>query len=170
MQALEPFETVVAEHGPVVMRVCRALLGPADADDAWSETFLAALRAYPGLRPGSNVRGWLVTIAHRKAIDQLRARSRRAEPSADPADSVVGADSLPEPVDSELHGALAGLPNKARLAVVYRYLADLPYAEVAALLECSEAAARRNASDGIARLRRDLGAPPASPRHQEDEP
>jgi RNA polymerase sigma factor (sigma-70 family) len=170
MQALEPFETVVTEHGPVVMRVCRALLGPADADDAWSETFLAALRAYPDLRPGSNVRGWLVTIAHRKAIDQLRARSRRAEQSADLADSALGAGSLPEQVDSELHGALAGLPYKARLAVVYRYLADLPYVEVAALLECSEAAARRNASDGIARLRRDLGARSASTRYQEDEP
>jgi RNA polymerase sigma factor (sigma-70 family) len=136
------------------MRVCRALLGPADADDAWSETFLAALRAYPDLRPGSNVRGWLTTIAHRKAIDQLRARSRRAEPAGDLTDRPAGADSGPEPVDSELRGVLAGLPDKQRLAVVYRYLADLAYAEVGALLECSEAAARRNASDGIARLRR----------------
>jgi RNA polymerase sigma factor (sigma-70 family) len=154
MQALEPFEAVVVEHGPVVMRVCRALLGPAEADDAWSETFLAALRAYPDLGPGSNVRGWLVTIAHRKAIDQLRARSRRPEPAADVGHSLPGADAGPEPVDSELSAALAGLPTKARLAVVYRYLADLPYAEVGALLECSEAAARRNAADGIARLRR----------------
>ena len=46
---MQPFEAVVAEHGAVVMRVCRALLGPVEADDAWSETFLAALRAYPGL-------------------------------------------------------------------------------------------------------------------------
>jgi RNA polymerase sigma factor (sigma-70 family) len=157
MQALEPFEAVVVEHGPVVLRVCRALLGPADADDAWSETFLAALRAYPDLRPGSNVRGWLVTIAHRKAIDQLRGRSRRPEPAGDLSDGPGGAEPGPEPVDGELHGALAGLPDKQRLAVVYRYLADLPYAEVGALLECSEAAARRNASDGIARLRRLYG-------------
>ena len=44
---LPPFEEVVAEHGPTVLRVCRAVLGPVDAEDAWSETFLAALRAYP---------------------------------------------------------------------------------------------------------------------------
>ena len=56
----------------MVMRVCRALLAPSDAEDAWSETFLAALQAYPRLPPDSNVQGWLVTIAHRKAIDQLR--------------------------------------------------------------------------------------------------
>jgi RNA polymerase sigma factor (sigma-70 family) len=155
--AMQPFEAVVAEHGAVVMRVCRALLGPVEADDAWSETFLAALRAYPGLRPGSNVRGWLVTIAHRKAIDQLRARARRAEPSADLASSLSSGVPGPEPADSELHGALAALPDKARLAVLYRYLADLSYAEVGALLECSQAAARRNAADGIARLRRFYG-------------
>ena len=67
------------EHGAVVMRVCRALLPPADADDAWAETFLAALQAYPRLRPDSNVRGWLVTIAHRKAIDAHRASTHFKE-------------------------------------------------------------------------------------------
>ena len=150
---MQPFEAIVAEHGPVVLRVCRALLGPVEADDAWSETFLAALRAYPELRPDSNVRGWLVTIAHRKAIDQLRARGRAPEPAGDLPDGLPGGDPGPEPADTELHGALAALPYKQRGAVVYRYLADLPYAEVATLLECSAAAARRNAADGIARLR-----------------
>jgi RNA polymerase sigma factor (sigma-70 family) len=151
---MQPFEAIVAEHGPVVMRVCRALLGPVEADDAWSETFLAALGAYPGLRPGSNVRGWLVTIAHRKAIDQIRARTRAPEPAADLPERLPGGDPGPEPADTELHGALAALPFKQRGAVAYRYLADLPYGEVGALLECSEDAARRNAADGIARLRR----------------
>ena len=151
---MQPFEAIVAEHGPVVMRVCRALLGPVEADDAWSETFLAALGAYPGLRPGSNVRGWLVTIAHHKAIDQLRARARSPEPAADLPDGVPGGDREPEPADTELHGALAALPFKQRGAVVYRYLADLSYAEVGTLLECSEPAARRSAADGIASLRR----------------
>jgi RNA polymerase sigma factor (sigma-70 family) len=152
--AMQPFDAIVAEHGPVVMRVCRALLGPVEADDAWSETFLAALRAYPDLRPGSNVRGWLVTIAHRKAIDQLRTRSRAPEPATDVPERLPAGDPGPEPADTELHGALAALPFKQRGAVVYRYLADLSYADVGALLECSEAAARRNAADGIARLRR----------------
>ena len=72
-----PFDQIVADHGAVVMRVCRALVGPHDAEDAWSETFLSALRAYPDLRPDSNVRGWLVTIAHRKAIDQIRSAGSR---------------------------------------------------------------------------------------------
>lgn len=149
---MQPFEAIVAEHGAVVMRVCRAFLGAAEAEDAWSETFLAALRAYPRLKAGSNVRGWLATIAHNKAVDQVRLRARVPVPSA-----AAPSAPDPEPFDADLHGALAALPPKQRGAVVYRYLADLPYAEVAALLECSEAAARRSASDGIASLRRYYG-------------
>ena len=150
--SLEPFERVLADHGAVVMRVCRALLGPADADDAWSETFLAALEAYPRLRADSNVRGWLVTIAHRKAIDQLRAISRRPRPSADVPELAV-VDDVAIERDDELWGALQALPFKQRGAVAYHYLAGLPYAEVAGLLDSSETAARRAAADGLATLR-----------------
>jgi len=154
---MQPFEAIVVEHGQVVMRVCRGLLGGVDAEDAWSETFLVALRAYPSLRPGSNVRGWLVTIAHNKAVDLIRARQRVAVPAGELPERLVGDEPGPEPADTELHGALAALPPKQRAAVVYRYLADLPYADVAELLECSQAAARRSAADGIARLRRHYG-------------
>src|SRR5881628_3355406 len=102
--AMQPFEAIVAEHGQVVMRVCRALLGPIEADDAWSETFLAALRAYPELRPGSNVRGWLVTIAHNKAIDQIRARKRVPAPAGELPERLPGGDTPgPEPADTDLH-------------------------------------------------------------------
>jgi RNA polymerase sigma factor (sigma-70 family) len=149
---MRPFEEIVAEHGPVVMRVCRALLRPTDAEDAWSDTFLAAMRGYPDLRPGSNIRGWLVTIAHRKAIDIVRKASRAAYPTADPPDvrSTVG---IPDAAAGDVRAALDSLPPKQRGAVIYHYLADLPYAEVGALLETSEAAARRSAADGIAKLR-----------------
>ena len=138
------------EHGAVVMRVCRALLRPADADDAWSETFLSALQAYPRLRPGSNVRAWLVTIAHRKAIDQLRAASRRPVPSGE-LPEIPTIDVVDD--GAALRTALAALPPKQRGAVVAHYLADLPYAEVATVIDSSEVAARRSAADGIATLR-----------------
>jgi RNA polymerase sigma factor (sigma-70 family) len=149
-----PFERLVDEHGPVVMRVVRALVGPADADDAWSETFLAALEAYPRLRPDSHVRGWLVTIAHRKAIDQLRAGARRPVPVAAPTERASVADYTVAERDPDLWGALQDLPFKQRAAVAYHHLAGLPYAEVGVLIESSEAAARRSAADGIANLRR----------------
>jgi RNA polymerase sigma factor (sigma-70 family) len=150
---LEPFEVVVRRHGPTVLRVCRAVLGPDVADDAWSETFLAALRAYPALPPGSNVEAWLVTIAHRKAVDQLRAAARRAVPVAELPDAPT-ALGLPGAADGELWAALAALPEKQRQTVAYHHLAGLPYAEVAALVGGTPEAARRAAADGIAALRR----------------
>jgi RNA polymerase sigma factor (sigma-70 family) len=148
-----PFEQIVAEHGALVLRVCRALVGPADAADAWSETFLSALQAYPRLAAGGNVRGWLVTIAHRKAIDQIRGAARRASASHELPDLPA-----PEPVadDEELRSALESLPPKQRGAVIYRHLAGLSYAEVGKLIGSNATAARRSASDGIANLRKRL--------------
>jgi RNA polymerase sigma factor (sigma-70 family) len=150
---LEPFEAIVRRHGPTVLRVCRAVVGPDAADDAWSETFLAALRAYPELPPGSNLEAWLVTIAHRKAVDQLRAATRRAVPVAD-LPEVPSALGLPGAADGELWAALAALPEKQRQTVAYHHLAGLPYAEIAALVGGTPEAARRAAADGVAALRR----------------
>ena len=152
MSARQPFEAIVAAHGPVVLRVCRAVLGAADADDAWSETFLAALRAYPDLPGDANVEAWLVRIAHRKAIDVTRAAARRAVPVAYLPER-PSADS-PGRRDLDLYASVAALPRKQREAVAYHHLAGLPYAEVAAITGGSAEAARKSASDGIARLRR----------------
>jgi RNA polymerase sigma factor (sigma-70 family) len=150
---LEPFEAVVRRHGPTVLRVCRAVVGPDAADDAWSETFLAALRAYPALPPDSAVEAWLVTIARRKAVDQLRAAARRAVPVAE-LPEVSSATGLPGERDGELWAALAALPEKQRQTVAYHHLAGLPYAEIAALVGGTPEAARRAAADGVAALRR----------------
>ena len=52
---LPPFDQLVTDHGAVVLRVCRAVCGPIEAEDAWSETFLSALEAYPRLEQGAVV-------------------------------------------------------------------------------------------------------------------
>jgi len=157
-----PFEAVVADHGATVLRVCRAILGGSDAEDAWSETFLAALKAYPDLPDDANVEAWLVTIAHRKAIDITRAAARRAVPVADVPEhaSAQRADGR----DLDLVAALAALPRKQREAVAYHYLAGLPYQEVAAIIGGTAEAARRAAADGIAALRKRYPAPAGKAR------
>ena len=153
---LPPFDRLVADHGAVVLRVCRAVCGPAEADDAWSETFLSALEAYPRLRPGSDPRGWLITIAHRKAIDQHRRSARNPRPVAElperPADD-DGPDAERRHDAADLWSAVATLPFKQRAAVAYHHLAGLPYSHVGELIGSSEAAARRSAADGVAALR-----------------
>ncbi len=155
--SLPPFEAVLESHGSTVLRVLHRLLGRVDADDAWQETFLSALRAYPRLRADSDVRAWLLTIAHRKAIDRFRTRSRQPLLPGDVDDVAVpqGADG-----DDELWARVRALPTKQRLAVGYRFGADLSYADLAALLECSEPAARRSVHEGVRTLRHQLADRP----------
>lgn len=149
-----PFEQIVHDYGLNVLRVCRAVLDEHRAQDAWSETFLSALKAYPKLADDANVLAWLVRIAHRKAIDELRRQRpevsweqlpEEAEETSDPAQSAV--DNL------QLWQQVGLLPEKQRLVVAYRYLGGLDYAQIAQILCGSEAAARRAASDGIKKLR-----------------
>lgn len=148
---MQPFERLVCRHGPVVLRVCRAVAGPQDAEDAWSETFLAALRAYPRLHPDANVEAWLVTIAQRKAIDALRARRRRAQPVGTVPDHP---SATPDPAERhDLWKALASLTERQRTTVVLHHIAGLPYAEVAQITGGTPEAARRAAADGLAALR-----------------
>jgi RNA polymerase sigma factor (sigma-70 family) len=156
VKAKPAFETVVRDHGSSVFRVCCAIVGAHDADDAWSETFLAALKAYPDLPEDANLEAWLVTIAHHKAIDITRARSRQPVPTdavletAGPRDTgVTGISDF-----DDLAAAVDQLPHKQKHAVAYHYLAGLPYNEIADILGGTPAAARRAASDGIATLRR----------------
>lgn len=158
-----PFEEVVARHGATVLRVCRGLLGPQDAEDAWSETFLSALRAYPDLDAGANVEAWLVTIARRRALDAGRSRSRRPLPVAEPPEEPA-TGAAPDDGAHELWAAVGRLPPRQRQAVPYHYLGGLPHREVAALLGGTPEAARRAASDGVASLRRAYQAPAPS-RH-----
>lgn len=153
-----PFEQVVAEHGDTVLRVCRVVVGFDDAEDAWAETFLSALRAYPDLPADANVQAWLVTIAHRKAIDITRLR-RRQGGSIDDLPERPSRLGIPGSVDDDLWDAVGALPLRQRQAVAYHYLAGLPYAEVAALIGGTTEAARKAASDGIKRLRETFASP-----------
>jgi RNA polymerase sigma factor (sigma-70 family) len=159
MSIKQPFEKVVEEHGRTVLRVCRALLASHDADDAWSETFLSALRGYPELPETANVEAWLVTIAHRKAIDLLRSRKRQPVPVEDVTEAptalgVPGADAGVPGADDGLWHAVRSLPDRQRQAVAYHYVAGLPYAEIAQIVGGTTDAARRAAADGIRNLRR----------------
>jgi RNA polymerase sigma factor (sigma-70 family) len=150
--SLQPFEHIVASFGPMVLRVCRAVVGPDEAEDAWSETFLAAMMAYPRLPADANVGAWLVTIAHRKAVDAARRAARRPQ-AADTLPDQPARTGHPADWDSDLWTALTALPPRQRAAVAYHYLAGLPYSEIAAITGGTAAAARRAAADGIGTLR-----------------
>ena len=152
---LPPFQEVVDRHGRDVYRVCVAAAGLGAADDCYQETMLAALAAYPGVRDPGAIRGWLLTIASRKAIDHFRT-SARSVPVADP--DLGGREDAPPP-DEELWERVRALPPKQRLAIAHRFVLDLSYREIGAAMDTSEEAARRNVHEGLSKLRGAVAVP-----------
>ena len=151
--SLPPFQRFLDEHADAMWRLCVASVGPTDADDAFQEACLSALRAYPGLRPGSNLRAWAMTVAHRKSLDVHRSRSR-----APVAVGVAGEDRpapAPDAPDQGLWAAVRALPDGQRAALTLRFAGDLKPHEVAQALRITPEAARRRIADGLARLRQE---------------
>jgi RNA polymerase sigma factor (sigma-70 family) len=163
---LPPFQRFLDEQRDVVWRLLVSSVGSSDAEDCFQETFIAALRAYPELRPDSNLRAWVLTIAQRKALDTHRARARRALPVADPGEiaasngASLGTGASPTASehapghDEQLWAAVGELPERQRSAVVLRFVADMRHREIAESIGCSEEAARSSLREGLNKLRK----------------
>jgi RNA polymerase sigma factor (sigma-70 family) len=140
-------------HGREIHRFLVATVGATDADDCYQETWLSALRAYPRLRSAENLRGWIFTVAHRKALDHLRGRAKRPVPVAEVREQATtpAQDGRPE-----LWERVRELPPKQRAAIALRFIADATHAEIGDVMKTSEDAARRNVHEGLKRLRTEL--------------
>jgi RNA polymerase sigma factor (sigma-70 family) len=156
---LPPFQALLDAHGRDVHRFLTSMVGAVDADDCYQETWLAALRAYPRLKDAVNLRSWILTIAHRKAIDHVRAGARRAVPVAEVAETAPArtdpAQTPAQPADYVLWTEVASLPDKQRTAIALRFVLDEAYAEIGTVMQTSEEAARRNVHEGLKRLRKE---------------
>jgi RNA polymerase sigma factor (sigma-70 family) len=156
-RTIPPFQAFLEDNRAVVYRFLLAAVGPQDADDCFQETFLSALRAYPRLKDARNLRGWVLAIATRKAVDAGRAKARRPVPVAElPEAPDVGGDVEPGLVFDPLWGAVRDLPPRQRVALVHRVLLDRPYEEMAAAMGGSVEAARANVYQALKRLRNEV--------------
>jgi RNA polymerase sigma factor (sigma-70 family) len=145
--AIPPFERFYEAHSGEILAFLRRRLGRTEAEDAFQETFLRALRAYPRLEHGQHLRAWAFTIAHRVALDTRPTRWDTPE--------IPDLESLDEPLpNEELRLLTADLPPKERAAVFLRYGYDLSYSQIGDALGSSAEAARQAASSGVRRLRR----------------
>lgn len=151
---LPPFQELLDAHRKDVYRFLLASVGSNDAEDCFQETFMAALRAYPKVAEATNLRGWLFTIAHHKAIDLHRRRKGQEVLSGDFPDPSIGIE--PEIVDRDLWIRVQALPAKQRSAIVLRFVDDLAYQTIGEVIGCSESAARQNVRAGLARLRKEI--------------
>ncbi len=150
---LPPFQRFLDAHRDEVWRFLVASVGATDADDCFQETFISALDAYPRLRADSNLRAWVLTIAHRKALDVHRRGARHALPVAEVAEVADNSKNSSEPRDEGLWDAVHELPPRQRSAVLLRYVGDLPHRDIARAIGCSEDAARRSLHEGLSKLR-----------------
>ena len=169
---LPPFQRVVDAHWRDVARLAHALAGPVDGDDVAQQAWTQALAAYGKLRDAANLRSWLLTITARCATDVHRARGRRpvtvpdvagAAEQARAAPVSPGADAVASLPDERLWHAVRALPERQRVAVALRYVADLDHAQVAHQLGTTPAATRRLVSDALTTLRAGLAPAPLSP-------
>lgn len=154
---LPPFQRLVDAHWRDVARLAHGLAGPVDGDDVAQQAWTQAYAAYPSLRSTANLRGWLLTITHRCAMDVHRSRSRRAVPTDDDAVLERSAAPVAGPEDGlsdpELWARVARLPERQREAVVLKYVADLDHPTIAELLGTTPTMSRRLVSDGLTTLR-----------------
>jgi RNA polymerase sigma factor (sigma-70 family) len=146
---IPPFETFYATHRDEVYRYLASRLGGQRAEDAFQETFLRALKAYERLEHADHLRAWVLTIASRIAIDDVRRR----KPTEQLPDEIWHEDA--RPAFEELAPFTDGLPPKERAAVVLRYGYGLGYEEIGGALGSTEQAARQAASAGVRRLRKE---------------
>jgi RNA polymerase sigma factor (sigma-70 family) len=144
---IPPFERFYEERKREVFAYLARLLGPEAAEDAFQETFLRALRAYPRLEHGRHLRAWVFTIATRVALDERRRPVAVPEPVEMPVSDA-------RPAYAELEHLAGELPPTERAAVVLRYGYDLSYDDIGAALGSNAEAARQAASSGVRRLRR----------------
>ena len=152
-----PFQRFLDEQRDPVWRFLVASVGRDHADDCFQETFLAALRAYPKLRDAGNLRGWALTIAHRKALDHHRARARRPLPVEEVPESPAVAAGPVDQLDADLTWErVRALPPRQRAVLTLRFAGDLTHAQTAAALGCSEEASRQAQRDGLKTLRRTM--------------
>lgn len=149
--------TRFVEHdAPALTRYLGRLLGSSDdAEDVLQDAVLRALRA-PALPDDTDLRRWLYRVATNRAIDVIRRRRADRLAFDPPSASDPAVDAEREALAFSLRGAADRLPPRQRASIILRYLEEQPYSEVAAMLGCTEQAARANVYQGLKRLRKDL--------------
>jgi RNA polymerase sigma-70 factor (sigma-E family) len=147
------FEEMCRAHYTEVVRVAFLLTGDRqEALDVTQETFARAYERWGQVSVMENPVGWLMRVATNLSLSHRR-RSRWSPRTPAPARPVVDA-----PNDPAIRTALAGLPPAQRAAVVLRFYLDLSIDDTAQVLGKRPGTVRALTSQGVARLREELGA------------
>lgn len=148
-------EDAYAAYGPSLLAYLRRYVGPDEAEDVLQRTFLDAWRHSSAYQPAHRFSTWLFTIAHRRAVDTLRARRHRVV-DVEAARDLVGEDGR-ETAEryaeaAEVRAALARLPEHERQALELTYYAGLTQREIAAHLDVPIGTVKARTSRATRRL------------------
>lgn len=159
----EAFQLLYRLHADRVFRFTASIVRDrGDAEDATAETFLQAWRDLPRLRDCARYEAWLLQIAHRRSLDQLR-KHRPARPldeafaveetwrDRSPLDATLDAEDV-----ARLREAMNELPEAQRTVLTLRYLMEMSHDEIASTTGRSSAAVRQLRQRALASLRRVL--------------
>lgn len=131
------FEQLYRAYVPRVFKYMYSHTGNRqDAEELTAQTFLVALERLPGYQENGLFPAWLFAIARNKAADFFRRRGRRPETDLDeslPANTDIATQSLQSSDIHTLVALLHSLPSEQRELLRLRFVADLSFAEIAAL-------------------------------------
>jgi RNA polymerase sigma-70 factor (ECF subfamily) len=145
----------------LVFGLARRVLGDDTmAEDVTQEVFVSLWQRPERYDPTrGSLRSWLGLLAHRRAVDRVRAEVRRArgETKLDPEPSVTASDEVDEELSrawlaGRIQAALAQLPDEQREAVVLAYYGGRTYRQVAAELAIPEGTAKSRLRLALAKL------------------
>jgi RNA polymerase sigma factor (sigma-70 family) len=159
------FATIVARHGPMVLGVCRQLLGDHHhAEDAFQAVFLVLARQARSIRKPDLLGAWLYGVALRTARKARFRLNRRQRTEEEAAGRQLDGSCEPAPEDvilnreqaEALHGEIDRLPEAFRQAIVFCYFEGLSPDEAAERLRWPSGTLRSRLVRGRDRLRRGL--------------
>jgi RNA polymerase sigma-70 factor (ECF subfamily) len=176
-------DQLLRRHYDRVHAVCRRITGSdADAADASQEAMIAMVRGLAHFDGRASFGTWAYRIATNASLDELRRRRRRPLVAGRDHDDHDGADrhEIPDPTAQQpiehladrylLDAALAALPEAFRLPVVLRDVADLDYAEIAAVLDVPVGTVKSRIARGRGMLAITISSANGNHGHASDRP
>jgi RNA polymerase sigma-70 factor, ECF subfamily len=158
------FRAVYDQTAPAVLGIVRRVLrDPAQSEEVMQEVLLEVWRSAARFNPAvGSASAWIMTLAHRRAVDRVRSEQRAAERELRAASLPVAYDEVIDAVESRLERervrrCLDGLTDLQRESVTLAYYGGYTYAQVAGLLGLAVGTVKTRMRDGLIRLRDCLG-------------
>lgn len=160
----DAFDELMRRYKRPVLNFVHRIVGDAtEAEDVAQDVFVRTYQHLGSYKPQTKFSTWLFALAHHAAVDRWRWRQRHpveplenlAESAAAPSPTAAG-DAESREIGVHIAAAVAGLPEDQRAAIVLSEYHGQSYAEIAAVMHCSEKSVESRLYRAKQALRRQL--------------